>query len=90
MLLEPLEIQPARKNRQLSMASVHSDLELLLDYVNDHAITVSLSTASGSEKKPCVWWASGPGLVSAKVLCVATATSPINDQVIIGFGRTRD
>lgn len=67
------------------MASVHLDLELLLDYVNDQAIRVSLSTTSGSEEKSSVWWASGPRLVSGKVLRVATATRAINVQVIIVF-----
>lgn len=76
MLLESLEIRPARENRQLSMASVHLDLELLLDYGNDYAIRVSLSTAPGSEEKSCVWWPSGPRLVSAKVLVCCHSNKP--------------
>lgn len=85
MLLEPLEIRPAKENRQLSVTSVQLDLELLLDYVNDYAIRVSRPTAPGSEEELCDCWASGPGLVSAKGLHVTMATSPINDQVIMVF-----
>lgn len=85
MLFKPLEIRPEKGNRQLSVTSEQLDLELLLDYVNDYAIRVFWPTALGSEEKLCGCWASGPGLVSAKGLRVATATSPINDQVIIVF-----
>lgn len=76
MLLEPLEIRPATENRQLSMAGVHLDVELLLDYVNDYAIRVARSTAPGSEEKSCVWWASGPRLVSAKVPVCCHSNKP--------------